>query len=733
MRRIAVLLLFVMVGCTPQSPAMVSEVSLPTLVPLPTVTIDLQEPARIATAFLGAWQAQDFATMYSLLVFNSQDTISEDDFRDLYQDVQDEMTFESVTFQAVSMAPVGSRTAQLSYNVTFQTRLLGEIEDNGRTLTVISDPQTGWGVAWTIGDIFADFATGATLDFEGTSPSRSNIYDSDDEIVASMQGRVVEVFVVQEDVDDWQTCRTTLADLVDVTAERVDQIFANAQPTWSTRVGRIESTAYGDTAIRSRLETDCDATFEGVPIRGYYPNGNVMAHILGAVGLPDESQVDDLVRLGYNSETIIGQSGIELSWNDVLMGQPGGRLVFTNPDGTRGRILAEASSVVSESIWLTVDLDLQQFIINTFNDYYLRNRFRADGAPGWGTTSPGASAVMIDVNTGAILAMVSFPTYDANAYTSFPAIGRDAANAEQERVAEDERDPLLNRVTQGTYPAGSVFKVVDAIAVLDTGVYDANTTYFCSGFWEYQGDFRTDWLAGGHASVNTRTALRGSCNPFFYQTGFVLNNADPYFLPTYSRRLGLGVPTGLTDLPENPGQIPDPDFILRSTGIPWTYANAVNLSIGQGEIAITPLQMVRMYAGIANGGNLMQPYLVQEQGILNQRTVVATPTVVSQFDVSAYTLEIVRQGLCDVTTVPFSGTAHHIFRDSPLMDTVGVCGKTGTAQAPGDDLPFSWFASYAPAENPQVALVVLVENAGDGSAVAAPISRDILEFYFLNN
>lgn len=733
MRRIAVLLLFIMVACTPQNQAVINEMNLPTLVPLSTNTLDIQEPARIATAFLGAWEAQDFATMYSLLSFNAQETISPDDFQALYEETQATMTFDSLEFEAMSMVSTGSRTAQLSYNITFQTRLLDEIEDDGRTLTVILEPQTGiWRVAWSVGDIFAEFALGARLEFQSNSPGRANIYARDGEIIADMQGRIVEVYIVQADIDNWDVCKSTLTDIVGVSDERIEQIFSSAQANWSMRVGTIESGVFSDDTQRNRLENDCDASFEGIPIRRYRPNGSIMPHVLGYVALPDASQVDDLIQRGYDSETIIGQAGIEQSWNDTLMGQPGGRLLIINADGTRARVLGEVASEISQSIWLTIDLSLQQFIIDSFNTAFLENRFNADGSPGWGNTSDGAAAVVMNVNTGEILAMVSYPTFDANAYTTYPAIGREIANQIQSDVTEDERNPILNRVTQGQYPAGSVFKVVDAIAVLDTGVYDENTSIFCSGTWTYQGDTRYDWYPPGHGRVTTQTALMQSCNPFFYEAGFVLNNADPYFLPNYARRLGLGNYTGLTDLAESPGQIPDPDTALQLTGIPWSYANAVNLAIGQGEIAVTPLQMVRLYAGIANGGNLMQPYLVNEQGILNQRTLIAEPTVVSTFDVQDETLAIVQAGLCDVISETY-GTASHIFRDSPLVDTVGVCGKTGTAQAPGDDLPFSWFAAYAPADNPEIAIIVMVENAGDGSAIAAPITQQILEYYFFLN
>jgi penicillin-binding protein 2 len=332
--------------------------------------------------------------------------------------------------------------------------------------------------------------------------------------------------------------------------------------------------------------------------------------------------------------------------------------------------------------------------------------------------------------------MVSYPFYDPNAYTPFPAIGRDVAALQQQQVTEDPRNPLLNRATMGIYPSGSIFKVIDAMAVLDTGIYQEETRYFCSGVWTYEGDRRFDWLAGGHGSMNTRSAILNSCNPFFYQTGFVLNNVDPFILPNYARMMGLGDVTGINVLPEAAGTIPDPDLIRTEYGRVWTYSDAVNLAIGQGEVEVTPLQMVRLYAAIANGGTLYRPLLVREQGILDQRTFVAEADAMRTYEVSADALRIVRAGMCDVTRAP-TGTARHIFSPygqapSPLNDYQGgVCGKTGTAQSPRPgEAPHSWFAAYSPMINPEIAFVVMVENAGDGSAVAAPISKQIMEYYF---
>ena len=728
-RRIAFLLLLTLMACTPQAQTGVQEVRLPTLVPMPTVPVDMEASLRAAMGFLGAWQAQDFATMYSLISFSSQETIALEAFREAYEDNQNTMTMNALEFTPVTFSSMdsGLQGAQLVYDLTFHTNLLPDIVDTGRTMTVILDNHTNqWRVAWSVADIFYEFGNGAVLRFQANPPSRANIYDRNGEVVANMQGRMVKVFVVREKAPDWEICRNSLSTIIDISTERVDAIFAQAQPDWEMQVGLIERQAYENNALKTELETNCLATFQGMATRQYLPNGSVMPHVLGFVGFPNPDQVDNLVQVGFNSETLIGQAGVEQSWNATLMGQPGGRLVLMNPDGTRARLLAEAASGVSESLWLTIDLGLQQYVNTVINTAFATHRVQADGSAGWGQTSPGAAAVVMDVHTGEILALASFPNYDANAFNAYPVIGRSIAQEMQATIAADEHLPMLNRVTQGGYPSGSVFKVIDAAAVLDTGLYTVDTSFVCTGSWLHEGDRRFDWYPLGHGRVTAQSALMQSCNPFFYQTGFILNERDPFLLPSYARRMGLGVFTGLTDLPEIEGFIPDPDLIHVQGG-EWTYSNAVNLAIGQG-ITVTPLQMARMYAGIANGGDLMQPYLVRERGILDQRTLVAVPHVTSTFGIGDYAMNTVRAGLCDVITGP-QGTAAHIFRNSPLLDTIGVCAKTGTAQSNG--VPHSWFAAYAPKDDPQIVVVVLVENAGDGSAVAAPITRDIMEYYFL--
>ena len=232
--------------------------------------------------------------------------------------------------------------------------------------------------------------------------------------------------------------------------------------------------------------------------------------------------------------------------------------------------------------------------------------------------------------------------------------------------------------------------------------------------------------------MSVQTGLTNSCNPFFYEVGFRLNARDPWLLPTFATTMGLGELTGIAVIPEATGTIPTPDNITYFTGLPWSYAHAVNLSIGQGEVQVSPLQMLRMYAAIANGGYLLRPHLVRERGILDQRSPVAEREVMLATGIDPANLAIIQRGMCDVVA-SYTGTASHQFARSPLLD-VGVCGKTGTAQVPGEDKPpHSWFIAYAPAKEPQIAIVTLVENAGEGSTVAAPLTRDILEYYYFGS
>ena len=708
------------VGCTTTT-ASVDFSPLPTLRPTPTTAVNLQDVQRVSVLFLEAWQRNDMDAMYDLISVPSRETTSLDQFRALYDATHNEMTLDRITYQAKALRRTGPNSAGFTYDVTFYTNNLGDFSDTDRTLTLVIDPVADvWRVAWSPGDIFAEMGDGARLELAASVPRRANIYDRNGVVLADQNGVYVQVRVIPEDIPDYAPCINGLAAVTNRSSDVVAGIIERSGANWVVDVGSTDPTTYR--AYQDQLQRDCDASFAQLSVRQYPPRSAALAHILGNVGYPTPDHVEQLIQAGYEADTIIGQSGIERSMDEILRGKPGGRLSLISRAGQRLRTLAQATSQPPESVWLSIDAALQEYVLRTMGEAY------ADARASWAQTSDGGAAVVMDVRTGEILALVSYPRYEGNAFNPFPAVGRETAADIQAEIADDTRNPLLNRATQGLYPVGSTMKVVDAIAVQEENVYIPEQAYYCSGVWEENGDQRFDWLAGGHGRMTTRTALTNSCNPFFYEVGFLLNERDPFLLPSYARRLGLGAATGLQGVEEAAGLIPDPEYIRLNRGYPWTYSDAVNMAIGQGEMQVTPLQMARMYAGIANGGTLYTPQLVLERGILDQRTDLAKPEIGATFDVRESVLDLVHAGLCDVT-FGVNGTAAHIFRFSPLED-IGVCGKTGTAQASGAKPPHSWFIAYAPQDDPEIVVAMIIENSGDGSAVAAPLVRRVLEYYF---
>ena len=713
-----IFLILVLVGCRQQVDE--SAAPLPSVEANPTSAPDLESAANVAHRFLGAWRHQNFAQMHALLTERNQGVTPLATFRALYQQAQSTMTFEALQYKAETLYAADGRVLIFQYEMTFHTRILGSFSDPARQLHLVVDPQGGqWRIAWSQSDIFAEMGNGARLVFESQLPSRANIYDRDGETLADRYGRMVRVLVDNADIPDRRRCFEVLASVVNKSVEEITELFdVRSGADWQVDAGIMEPQAfiqYGD-----QVEAACNAIFRQQNTRRYV-HGTLMPHILGHVGYPDADQIPELEALGYDADTITGKGGIEASWNATLAGRPGGQLSLVASNGVRLRVLAEANAKVPQSLWLTIDTNLQENIVRVLDEAYRTNA--------WGRVSFGASVVVMDVNNGEILAMVSFPSYEGNALNPFPSIGRETANKVLEQLVNDERKPLINRPTQGLYPTGSVMKALSSIAALESGVYDESTRYICTGSWTYGFDTRYDWLPGGHGLMSVRTGITNSCNPFFYEVGFRLNAEDPFLLPSYAQKFGFGQLTGINAIPEVSGHIPDPDTVLQTTGLPWSYAFAVNLSIGQGEVQITPLQMLRLYAAVANGGYLLRPQLVREYGLLDQRTRVAQRDVMRDTQIDPANLAIIQQGMCDVVGSR-SGTAGFQFLYSPLLD-VGVCGKTGTAQVSGDDeLPHSWFLAYAPAKDPQIAIVTMIENAGEGSQVAAPLTRNILEYYF---
>ncbi|MDX1995056.1 MAG: penicillin-binding transpeptidase domain-containing protein [bacterium] len=728
--RILWLLAFVMLVLTACQPSQGQNVTLeiPTRIPSPTPDFQGFDYAeRTARLFLDAWVTRNYEAMYDLLIFASREATPLDQFIASYESAAQEMRLREMSYNvnAMDYDDANPNISYFNYNMSFVSGIVGSFTDNERTLSLVLDPSVGdWRVAWSIADIFPEMRGGNRLRLIPRVPRRGSLYDRNGEILADQNGRIVTISVVPQDVPQMDVCLNTVVQATNTPLDILQRRLSIAGADWEAELGQMELAAYEQ--WQEALVRDCNAIFGNRPARQYLFGGNLAPHVIGYVGYLDEADIPMAEEAGFDQDSILGRAGIEASWDETLRGRPGGRLVIVTPGGIELRLLAETEGQPSQSLYLTLDAGLQQAAMRAIQDTYELYK------DGWARSSRGGSAVVMDVNTGAILAMVSYPTYDLNAFTPFSPIGREAAATIQQRAQEDPRLPLLNRVTLARYQTGSVMKVFSSLAVADSGVYALNQRYSCSGIWQREnGLVRVDWLPGGHGTQTLAQGITNSCNPYFYEVGYQMNLRDPNLLPAYLQQFGLGNPTGLTDIPEEGGFIGDPEWLrVNGNGLLWSYGDAVSMSIGQGFVEVTLLQVVRGIAAIANGGTLYRPQLVESARLIDQINMQMTPDANGNLNVRSEVIEVVREGMCNVT-VASNGTAEFVFRNSQLQ-TIGVCGKTGTAEDQGVNPGNSnaWFAAYAPREAPQIAVVVMIENSGQGSEIAAPIAREILEYYF---
>jgi penicillin-binding protein 2 len=427
-----------------------------------------------------------------------------------------------------------------------------------------------------------------------------------------------------------------------------------------------------------------------------YRFGRIAAHALGHLGQVSEA---DLRRSEspYRAGDLVGKSGVEQSYDLELKGLDGERVVIVD---SRGRLLEEHDekpAVVGEDLALALSVELQQEAARYF-----------EGKTG--------AVVALDPRTGQVLALLSSPSYDPNLFS------RRLDQEAWRQLVDDPRHPLQNRSIQNAYPPGSVFKIVMAIAGLSEEVVAPHQRVFCPGSTRiYNRRFRC-WKRGGHGWMDLRSALRESCDVYFYHLGKRLG-IEP--IAQYSRLLGFGRPSGLDIAGEKSGLVPDAEWSLERRGTPWYPGETISVAIGQGPVLVTPMQMATAMATVANGGFRVTPRLVDSPAPAEIESLPLDPAV----------LEFVRQALWGVVNEQGTGARARV----PGLD---VAGKTGTAQVvrqatwiESEDLPaeqrdHAWFASFAPLDDPKLVVVVFVEHGGKGSASAAPLAKRLYEIYF---
>ncbi len=416
--------------------------------------------------------------------------------------------------------------------------------------------------------------------------------------------------------------------------------------------------------------------------RRIYPQGSIGSHVLGYVGKISRAKMEQLKDYGYTMQSLVGYSGVEEFYDDVLRGESGGRQIEINNRGQEVTLLGLKNPSVGRDITLTLDSRIQEI-----SDELLHSRKGA--------------VVVMDAANGEILALVSSPSYDPNAFSD------NRQRSELENYFHDAASPLLNRVVNSHFPPGSVFKIPVAIAGLEGGQLARNTTYICPGYYAL-GEFRFG-CSHVHNDENLIEAIAHSCNVYFYHAGLLIGSDE---VKRFARMLGLSVKTGI-DLPSE-AEGATPSRSSRRKG-QWFTGDTLNFSIGQGGVTATPLQLVKMMATLANRGKVVEPRLLY--AIAGQP--VESKSSGEQVHLSKKTYDIVEEGMRDVVDTP-DGTASAL-----SIAGLKTFGKTGTAQAgPGRD-DHAWFAGYTKSANKNIAYCVFLENGGS-SYNAVVLTRELL-------
>ena len=428
-----------------------------------------------------------------------------------------------------------------------------------------------------------------------------------------------------------------------------------------------------------------------------YPSSRFAAHLLGYVREANEEQ---LKQGRHRRGDMVGQTGLERLLDEYLRGRDGGESIEVDAMGRPVRLVQHTEPHPGAQVMTTLDRRVQEAAEQAL-----------EGRAG--------AIVVMDPRNGDVLAMASAPAFPIDRFTG--TIDRDAWLA----VVRDPEHPMLNRALQTQYAPGSVFKIVVTAAGLQEGTLTPLDRVHCGGAFHLGAWTFKDWKEGGHGTVDLHRAMAHSCNIFFYQAGLKVGGAA---IAKYASAFGFGRPTGVDLQSEKPGFLPKPK-VRRGREI-WPAGETVNMSIGQGALLVTPIQVARFMAALANGGVLWKPRLVQRVERADRGTVYSDPgQVMGHVDLSPVVWAFLKQSLWSVVNEGGTGAAARI----PGLD---VAGKTGTAQmianskaSRGED--HAWFAAFAPVREPEVVVVVLVERGGKGGQVAAPIAKKILNAIFL--
>jgi len=551
-----------------------------------------------------------------------------------------------------------------------------------------------WYLQGVQGEEYANLAENNRLRRIPALATRGTIFDRSATALAATRPSL-DLIVLREESEDLDAQLRRLVPILDVSYDILVERMTRGpnRPAYEPLVLREDVRLEELARIEVRRERFTSLQVRETARRSYV-HGDLFAHVIGYVGEVGET---DLARAEtLRPGDIVGKTGLERGYDDWLRGQRGWDLVSVNNVGRRiGDAWVGREPEHGAALQLTLDLRLQ---------LELRDALADEAGAG----------VFIDPRSGEVLALVSTPTFDPNVFAN------GMSTEDWNSIAGDPRRPLHDRAIASYYAPGSVFKVIMAIAGLESGAIAGDRVAFCNGSTKVYGGTRLCWKRGGHGTVNLHRALTHSCNVYFYHLGKEMGIKP---IHDYGARFNLGSPTGI-DLPgEAKGILPSPDWKRAHLGERWYPGDTISVAIGQGLLAVTPTQMATMIAAVGTGGRLATPHLIRGAAVETRR-----------LDIDASTFTAVQVALREAVR---SGTGRAVD-----MEHVAVAGKTGTAQVyrhsagvDSDDLPkeerdHGWFVGYAPADDPTIAFAVVVEHGGHGGSSAAPIARRVLEVFF---
>ncbi|MDR2074630.1 MAG: penicillin-binding protein 2 [Holosporales bacterium] len=526
-------------------------------------------------------------------------------------------------------------------------------------------------------------------------PSRGNILDTNEKIIATNKSSYSVILDLSESSDDVVNRLTQYVNLEEDVIEQINSkasksVLLQENTNWENLSAfRIASSLIPGINIEKSLQR-------------HYNDSLIFSHIIGYTGSPTKEDIEHFENLSLRLPTAkIGKCGIEKNYDKELFGRSGIKHTEVNSKRQFVRVIDEVKSVPGEDIHLTIDKDLQEFVYNRLS------------------TEQSSACVVMDVNSGAVLACVSYPGYDSNIFNQ--KIDRNILK----ELYENPYKPMINKAISGLYAPGSAFKMVVGLTGLHNGVINKHTKFDCDGIFEI-GAYRYHcwrWKYGGHGSLDLQKAIERSCDIYFYNVAMRLS---PDNIAEVANDFGLGIPTGI-DIPgEKDGLIPTKAWKRTQKKQKWTKGDTVNMSIGQGYTLATPLQMTRMISILVNGLYPITPYICKLQNNYG----------VEKLKYKKEHIDILLSGMNDVVNSP-NGTAYRSHSEE-----LEFGGKTGSSQVrriteqqrkeyktTSDEYlekEHAVFVGYAPVDEPRVAVCVLVEHGGGGAKIAAPIARDIL-------